>query len=117
MKYLFLFMLVVTINSFANNILSTDIERGKKLWQKTYQGKAPYQQRSCESCHGDDLTKEAKHIKTNKVIKPMALSVNPERYSNSKKVKKWFYRNCKWTMGHTCSVQEQADILAYLKSR
>lgn len=117
MKYLFLLMLVVTINSFANNNLSTDIERGKQLWQQNYQGKAPYQQRSCESCHGNDLTKSGKHIKTNKTIEAMALSVNPTRYSNSKKVKKWFYRNCKWTMGRTCSAQEQTDILAYLKSR
>jgi len=116
MKKLILILLLTLFSATHSVTQAADIERGKQLWQQTYKGKAPYQQRSCESCHGDDLTKLAKHIKTNKVIKPMALSVNPERYTNPKKIKKWFYRNCKWTMGRTCSAQEQADILAYLKS-
>ena len=116
MKKLILILLLTLFLATYSVVQAADIERGKQLWQQTYQGKAPYQQRSCESCHGSNLTKTGKHVKTNKVIKAMALSANPTRYSDNKKVKKWFYRNCKWTMGRVCNDQEQADILAYLKS-
>lgn len=47
----------------------------------------------------------------------MAVSVNSERLSDAKKVKKWFRRNCKWTFGRECSAQEQADIFAWLNSQ
>ncbi len=55
-------------------------------------------------------------IKTGKVIKPMAASKNPERFQDSKKVEKWFLRNCKWTFGRQCTVQEKIDTLSWLNS-
>ncbi|MBL4911381.1 MAG: DUF1924 domain-containing protein [Alteromonadaceae bacterium] len=109
-------LLLTTSHSYANAVSADNIARGKQLWQQKFNGKAPYQQRSCETCHGNNLSKAGKHIRTKKLIKPMALSANSARYTEAKKVQKWFYRNCKWTMGKTCSKQQQADILAYLKS-
>lgn len=91
-----------------------DANMGKILWQKVYSGKSEFNERSCASCHTNNLTKTGKHIRTNKEIKPMSPSVNPQRLTDIKKVKKWFKRNCKWTMGRECSVQEQANILAYI---
>ena len=91
-----------------------DAEQGKYLWQKTFQSNSEYAERRCASCHTEDLTAPGKHIKTNKLIEPMAPSVNPQRLTDQKKIEKWFKRNCKWTMGRECTVQEKADFLLYL---
>ena len=89
-------------------------ERGKTLWLQEVT--VEDESRSCSTCHGSDLSKTGQHQRTKKAIEPMAKSVNPERYEDPKKVAKWFKRNCKWTWGRECTPQEQADILAYLKS-
>lgn len=92
-------------------------ETGRQLWQKTFTGKGEFGQRSCTSCHTQDLTANGKHIKTNKVITAMAPSSNPERLTDRKKIEKWFKRNCKWTLGRECTVQEKADLLAYINNQ
>ncbi len=88
--------------------------KGKELWEKKFKNTKTGKLRSCTTCHADSLRKTGKHIKTGKLIEPMALSINKKRYTKVKKIKKWFKRNCKWTIGRECSAQEQADILAYL---
>lgn len=88
-----------------------DPQRGQSLWN------SKSGDRSCNSCHGAKLEQAGKHIKTGKVIKPMAASVNSERYRSGKKIEKWFLRNCKWTFGRECDVQEKSDILAWLSSQ
>lgn len=95
--------------------MTFDAERGAAFWRqevKADDGNA----RSCQTCHGTDLTKNGKHARTGKPIEPMAHSANAERYTDLKKVNKWFTRNCKWTIGRECSDQEKGDVLAYLLS-
>jgi len=87
--------------------------QGQQLWQKTFTKNG---ERSCASCHTKDLTQNGKHVKTRKQIKPMSPSVNPERLSDSKKVNKWFKRNCKWTLGRECTAQEKSDLLVYIEN-
>ena len=94
-----------------------DAAAGRTLWQQQHLQAKLGQQVSCASCHSPDLTQTGKHIKTGKLIKPMALSVNPERYQDDRKIEKWFLRNCKWTFGRECSLQEKADILSWLSSQ
>ncbi len=91
-------------------------ERGRYLWQKTYQFSSEFTERSCASCHTEDITVPGKHIKTSKLIEPMAPSVNPQRFTDNRKIEKWFKRNCKWTMGRECTAQEKADILLFLNN-
>jgi hypothetical protein len=88
-----------------------DAQNGRQLWYSSVN------ERSCTSCHGDNPANAGKHAKTGKVIQPMALSVNNERYQDAKKIEKWFLRNCKWTFGRECSTQEKADILSWLASQ
>ncbi len=85
--------------------------RGGELWYASNDG------RGCTSCHGANPMNIGKHAKTGKSIEPMALSVNPGRYQSAKKIEKWFLRNCKWTFGRECSLQEKADILTWLASQ
>ena len=96
----------------AQGANTADAEQGKQLWQKTFNKNG---ERSCVSCHTKDLTQNGKHIKTNKDIKPMSPSVNPERLTQGKKVNKWFKRNCKWTLGRECTAQEKANFLIYIE--
>jgi len=95
------------------NNLSVNAERGDALWHKKNTGEDG-KERDCTVCHGDDLKKPGKHIKTGKVIDPMAPSVNKDRYTDLEKVEKWFTRNCKWTYGRECTNQEKVDLLKYL---
>jgi hypothetical protein len=90
-------------------------EQGHKAWQRTVVDVKSGRSRSCGDCHGDDLTKPGKHIKTGKRIEPMAPSINSKRLSDSKKVNKWFKRNCKWTWGRECAPQEKGDFLLFLQ--
>ena len=114
---------VLAVNTSIDTLLQTyasqgvtevDAEQGKHLWQKKFQSNSAYAERRCASCHTEDLTAPGKHIKTGKLIEPMASSVNPQRLTDNKKIEKWFKRNCKWTMGRECTVQEKADFLLYL---
>ena len=89
---------------------------GEALWTKTFVDAKSSNKRSCTTCHTTDLTKEGKHVRTGKVIKPMAPSANPQRLTTVKKIKKWFVRNCKWTLGRECTAQEKGNILAFLKT-
>lgn len=88
-----------------------DTQRGKQLWYAEQAG------RSCTRCHGEAPEMTGRHARTGKSIDPMALSVNPRRFGDIKKVEKWFFRNCKWTFGRQCSVQDKADILAWLSAQ
>ncbi len=93
-------------------------ERGRALWHKHFPDpKQPGKIRSCTTCHGEDLTRTGKHVRTGKLIKPMAPSVNGKRYSEVKKIRKWFKRNCKWTVGRECTPQEKGDVLTFLRNQ
>lgn len=102
-------------------------DAGKKMWttSKPFTDKKGVLQkdRTCATCHTADLTKPGKHAKTGKVIAAMAPSVpfvkveedDTARFTEVKKVEKWFKRNCKWTYGRECTVQEKGDFLTYFK--
>jgi cytochrome c len=70
---------------------------------------------NCASCHGASPTKPGKHASTGKTIAPLAPLVNPDRFSDSAKVEKWFRRNCKDVLSRECTPLEKADVVAYVK--
>jgi hypothetical protein len=47
----------------------------------------------------------------------MAPSVNPQRLTDARKIEKWFKRNCEWTWGRACTIQEKGDILRFLQQQ
>ncbi len=69
---------------------------------------------SCTSCHTTNPAAQGKHAKTDKPIKPIAPAANDERFTDMKKVQKWFKRNCNDVLDRLCTPQEQGDVLAYL---
>lgn len=100
----------------AEGATSFDAARGGKAWEKENKG-AEGEMMSCSTCHGKDLGKEGKHHKTGKVIQPMAPSVNKERFTEVKKMEKWFKRNCNDVLGRECTAQEKGDFLKFLLSK
>jgi mono/diheme cytochrome c family protein len=71
---------------------------------------------SCSGCHTENPAASGKHAKTGKIIKALAPAANPERFTDSAKVEKWFKRNCNDVLGRICTPQEKGDVLAYLLS-
>jgi hypothetical protein len=90
-----------------------DGERGGKAWARETKGEDG-QMMSCATCHGQDLGREGRHHKTNKVIAPMAPSANKERFTDAKKIEKWFKRNCNDVLARECTAQEKGDFLKFL---
>lgn len=71
---------------------------------------------SCASCHTQNPAASGKHAKTDKPIEPLAPSANAERFTDPKKVTKWFKRNCGDVLDRECTAQEKGDVLTYLLS-
>ena len=88
---------------------------GEAVWNRSFTDAKSGKKRSCTTCHTTDLNNPGKHLRTGKVIEPMAPSANPKRLTEVKKIRKWFVRNCKWTLGRECTAQEKGDVLAFLK--
>ncbi|MFP6788583.1 MAG: DUF1924 domain-containing protein [Thalassolituus sp.] len=85
---------------------------GEAFWNQSFPNGG--EQRSCTTCHGKDPAQSGKHQKTGRSIAPMAVSANPERFTDRTKTEKWFLRNCKWTLGRECTAQEKGDVITWL---
>lgn len=83
--------------------------RGQQLFTTSY-GK----DWNCSTCHSASPTVTGKHASTGKAIAPMAPAFNAERFTDTAKAEKWFRRNCNDVMGRECTVEEKADVLAWL---
>lgn len=68
---------------------------------------------SCTSCHTKSPLK-AGQTRAGKEISPMAISRSPDRYTDPKKVEKWFRRNCKSVLGRVCTQLEKGDFLTFM---
>jgi cytochrome c553 len=71
---------------------------------------------SCASCHGNPPTRDGRHASTGKTLSPMAPAANPQAFTQTAKVDKWFRRNCREVLDRECSAAEKADVLSYLIS-
>jgi Domain of unknown function (DUF1924) len=90
---------------------------GEKLWHQNFKDAKSGEDRRCDVCHTRDLRATGKHAVTGKAIKPLAPSVNPERLADKSKIEKWLERNCKWTLGRSCTPQEKGDVLSFLRNQ
>lgn len=72
------------------------------------------QEWSCGSCHGTVPTQSGRHAKTGKTLAPLAPAFNPQGFTDTARMDKWFKRNCQDVLGRECSAGEKADVLAWL---
>ncbi|MDH3342681.1 MAG: DUF1924 domain-containing protein [Gammaproteobacteria bacterium] len=90
-------------------------EAGERMWTQKHNHNTSPAERSCGGCHTSNLADAGKHVKTSKLIEAMSPAVNTKRLTETKKIEKWFMRNCKWTLGRECTAQEKGDFLLYIQ--
>ncbi len=71
---------------------------------------------SCTACHTADPTKMGQ-TRAGKAIKPMAVSANPERFTDPANVEKWFGRNCDSVLGRECTALEKGNFITFMSGR
>lgn len=89
--------------------------RGEELFRTEFAGGKP-ETPACTACHDPDPAKSGM-TRAGKPIEPMAVAVNPERYTDPKKVAKWFRRNCTSVLGRECTPVEKGDFLTFMMTR
>ncbi|MFC2969664.1 DUF1924 domain-containing protein [Acidimangrovimonas pyrenivorans] len=89
-------------------------ERGHAFFLASHAGGHP-DTPSCSTCHTKDPRNQGQ-TRAGKTIAPMAVSQSPDRFTDPKKVAKWFRRNCNTVLGRACTPGEKADIIAYFAS-
>lgn len=89
--------------------------RGEKLFRAAPSG-GKSETPACTTCHGDTPGAMGK-TRAGKPIDPMAVSRNPERYTDPAKVAKWFGRNCDSVLGRECTPLEKGDFLTYMMAQ
>jgi len=68
---------------------------------------------SCTACHSESPSNQGR-TRAGKEIAPLALSKTPDRFSDPKKVEKWFRRNCRSVLNRLCSPREKGDFLTFM---
>ncbi len=89
--------------------------RGKAFFMGTHKGGKP-DTPSCTSCHTRNVHQWGR-TRAGKPIAPMAVSKTPDRFTDPKKVEKWFRRNCRTVLGRECTPLEKGDVLTWLSSQ
>ncbi len=89
--------------------------RGETLFRTRFTGGKP-ETPACTACHTASPLKTGE-TRAGKPIEPMAASVTPDRYTDPKKVAKWFRRNCKSVLGRECTALEKGDFLTFMISQ
>lgn len=87
-------------------------EAGKIFFSAKHSGGNP-DTPACTSCHTANPA-EPGRTRAGKAIEPMAVSVNPQRFTEIDKVEKWFGRNCNTVLGRDCTPQEKGDFATWM---
>ena len=111
---------IATLKSEAKQANSSFVDfnakRGEQIFTSKHIGKNG-NSISCASCHGSNLTKNGQNEATNKIIKPLAPSVNKNRLTDTKEVQKWLRRNFKDVYKREGTALEKGDVLYYIQSK
>ncbi|MFQ5786061.1 MAG: DUF1924 domain-containing protein [Alphaproteobacteria bacterium] len=86
--------------------------RGMSLFHSKHNGGKP-ETPSCSTCHTAD-PRNVGQTRAGKAIEPMAVSRTPTRFTDPRKVAKWFRRNCKSVLGRECTAQEKGDFITFM---
>jgi hypothetical protein len=84
-------------------------DRGKLLFTTKQTGAW-----ACATCHGALPVQMGQHASTGRAIQPLAPVFNPDRFTDSAKVEKWFRRTCNDVLGRECQAAEKADVISWL---
>lgn len=91
-------------------------QRGETLFRLKSAGGDP-RTASCTACHTADPRQPGQNAKTGRPIEPVAVSVNPVRFTDAAKVEKQFTRDCKSVLGRECTPLEKGDYITFMAGR
>ncbi len=91
-----------------------DAKAGNAFFMANHTGGKP-DTPSCTTCHTKD-PRASGQTRVGKAIKPMAVSANPDRFTDQATIEKWFTRNCNSVLGRDCTAEERGNIITYLSS-
>ena len=86
-------------------------ERGKALYFQEQERKGKTM--SCATCHSKDPLASGRTPAMRR-IEPLAPAANAERFTDPKKVEKWFRRNCDDVFARACTAQEKGDFITWI---
>jgi len=98
------------------NFVDFSAKRGEQIFTTSHIGKRG-EPISCTSCHSLNLKNKGKNVHTNKVLEPLAPSVNTKRLSEVKNVKKWLRRNFNDVYIKEGSALQKGDVLYFINSK
>jgi len=87
--------------------------RGEKLFRTKWSG-GDSRTPSCTTCHTDDPKNSGRNAKTGRPIEPVAVSVNPDRFTDPGDVEKQFKRDCESVLGRQCTALEKGDYITFM---
>jgi len=90
--------------------------RGERLYLGPHAG-GNAETPACATCHTADPRAPGRHVKTGRAIEPMAVSVNPRRFTDAADVEKRFGRDCPNVLGRPCTAAEKGDFITFLINR
>jgi hypothetical protein len=96
--------------SWGVDIATINTDQGESFWTRKL-----ISNKSCASCHTNNLQKNGVHVKTKKLIKPMSPKINPKRLTDIKKINKWLKRNCKFTYKRECTAIEKVNFITFIR--
>lgn len=88
-------------------------ERGRQLYFAEQQQNG--RSMSCTTCHTADPRQIGKTLAYRRVD-PLAPVANPERFTDARKVEKWFRRNCDDVFARECTALEKGDFITWINS-
>ncbi|MFQ5901430.1 MAG: DUF1924 domain-containing protein [Thermodesulfobacteriota bacterium] len=110
------------LNSYADQVKAEkpdfqgfSVAKGKRLFYSTRIHSKKKKERSCTTCHTKDPGKSGRTT-VGKKIEPVSPAINKKRFTDPKKVEKWFRRNCKWVLERECTPEEKGDYITFMMS-
>lgn len=88
-------------------------QRGETLFRTKWAG-GDARTQSCTACHTADPREAGRNAKTGRPIEPVAVSVNPQRFTDRTTVEKQFARDCKSVLGRDCTPLEKGDYITFM---
>ena len=89
------------------------VQRGEALFRTKWTGGDP-RTTSCTACHTADPRQPGQNAQTGRPIEPVAVSVNPRRFTDPATVEKQFTRDCRSVLGRDCTPLEKGDYITFM---
>ncbi|WP_404384320.1 DUF1924 domain-containing protein [Caenispirillum salinarum] len=90
--------------------------RGEELFRTRWAG-GDARTPSCTACHTNDPRAQGRNAKTGRPIEPVAVSVEPDRFTDIDEVEKQFRRDCDAVLGRPCTPREKGDYIAFMQEQ